>query len=337
MQNNANIQNNDGNHHDNQANNLMNLPMPVVGDNPRMQSRKWVFTIPNYQEADYSGINWGVFGGLQGEISPTTGTRHLQGFVCFASGMRLSTLKNKYHASAHWERMKGTIDDSIAYCSKSDSACPLHPYRSWGDRALTTDLARQGHRTDLQEACEALQGSGSVVARLKRVADSHPDVFVRYSSGFEKLARLTQNTTCNARLDQLYPWQQNLDDILKQPANDRSIVWIWDSIGNKGKSAYIRHCLSSDYDCIVLSGKISDMSFMYENQKIVFFDVPRTQVENLDHLMAFAEKLKDGVIVSTKYDSRMKTFQPPHVVFFANVCCPFEKWSRDRLIEICLD
>ena len=234
--------------------------------------------------------------------------------------------------------MRGSIDDNISYCSKPESADPLCPFRQWGTRALASDLKNQGNRTDLAEATQVLLEPGSISSRLARAASQYPDVVVKYAGGFEKVARWTQKSTVKYSLENLYPWQQELDTILRGPVDDRKIVWVWDTVGNKGKSSYVKHCLcNAEYNAIQLSGKVADMAYMYDEQSIVFFDVPRTQAENLDHLMSMAESLKNGSLVSTKYESRLKVFEPPHVVFFANVSCPFGKWSQDRLIEICLD
>lgn len=85
-------------------------------------AKKWVFTWNNYTE------NWkdeivpkiqrsGVFG-CQPEIGKC-GTPHIQGWVEFTEKLRPLSLG--LPKQIHWEKMKGTVDDSIAYCSKSDT------------------------------------------------------------------------------------------------------------------------------------------------------------------------------------------------------------------------
>ena len=102
--------------------------------------------------------------------------------------------------------------------------------------------------------------------------------------------------------------------------------------GNQGKSRLALH-LCLEHNAIILSGKIADMAYAYNKEPIVIFDVPRTQAENLDHLFAFAESLKNGIIFSNKYESQQKIFKPPIVIFLANIPCPDGKWSSDRVIE----
>lgn len=46
-----------------------------------------------------------------------SGTPHLQGMIIFNNPVRFGTLKDLL-PNAHVEIMKGTFDDSLAYCSK---------------------------------------------------------------------------------------------------------------------------------------------------------------------------------------------------------------------------
>lgn len=97
----------------------------------------WCFTLHDFTDEEYSSIAWGDFGGLQGETAPDTGRRHLQGFFVMKKRPTLSWLKKNLHAKAHFECMKGTIEQSIAYCSKSDSSIPDCPYRQWGEKPVS--------------------------------------------------------------------------------------------------------------------------------------------------------------------------------------------------------
>ena len=71
--------------------------------------------------------------------------------------------------------------------------------------------------------------------------------------------------------------------------------------------------------------------------KIVLFDLSRTTETSedsrkhyLDGIYSLAEDLKNGRIVSTKYESKTVFFPPPHVIFFANFEPDYTKWSEDR-------
>jgi len=116
---------------------------------------------------------------------------------------------------------------------------------------------------------------------------------------------------------------------LKGAPHPRKIIWYVDTQGAAGKSTLVRH-LCTRGEGIVLEGKVADMAYAYNGQRIVFFDVSRTQVEYMDHLYSFAEKLKDGMVTSPKYESQTKFFPTPHVVFMANISPDTMKWSGDR-------
>ena len=56
----------------------------------------------------------------QVERAPDTGKVHLQGFICFETGTRLSELKT-LSPRAHWEGTNGSVEDNEKYCSKAES------------------------------------------------------------------------------------------------------------------------------------------------------------------------------------------------------------------------
>lgn len=304
-----------------------------------MQSKRWCFTINNYSDEEYHAISFGVGGMLQGELAPDTGTRHLQGFCIFDTNQRLGAMK-KLHSTAHFEIMKGTIQQNIAYVTKSTSADPSYPPRSWG--VLPQD--RQGARSDLLQVVETIQSAVAAAGGnvrpdlvLRAVAAEHPVELIKYTRGIREFVSILSLAPELPPLPSLFPWQSMLLQCLQLEPNDRTIIWHTDLKGNAGKSTFVNFYLATyPDDSIVLSGKVADMAYAYNGQRVAFFDVTRTQVDLLDHLMSFAESLKNGRIFSTKYESRLKRFRPPHVVFFANVACPPGKWSEDRVVEIVL-
>jgi len=118
--------------------------------------------------------------------------------------------------------------------------------------------------------------------------------------------------------------------------DDRHIFWVRDSLGGQGKSRMTAH-LMRNHGAIRLAGRCADMAYLYKKERIAIFDISRAAVEHTDHLYSFAEELKNGSVVSTKYTSSVKQFEAPHVVFFSNSLPKEGKWSADRLILIDLD
>lgn len=125
-----------------------------------------------------------------------------------------------------------------------------------------------------------------------------------------------------------YPWQQEILELIETEPDERTVHWYWEPNGNQGKSALAKH-LVLKYDALVVSGKKNDIYHAIDNQcKILILDIPRT-VE--DHVPYEAiECIKNGMIFSGKYESKMKTFNPPHIICFANFEPNQQKLSKDR-------
>jgi hypothetical protein len=69
----------------------------------------------------------------------------------------------------------------------------------------------------------------------------------------------------------------------------------------------------------------------------VIFDLARAvEAATLKDLYIVGEKLKNGQIYSSKYQSRLKVFDVPHVIYFSNSPPPIGVWSADRLQHILL-
>lgn len=81
------------------------------------RSRNWVWTLNNFTPEDVATLATlpcsYVCAGE--EIAPTTGTPHLQGFIAFSTQ---KVMPKKLIPGAHFEVMKGTQEQAIAYCQK---------------------------------------------------------------------------------------------------------------------------------------------------------------------------------------------------------------------------
>ena len=87
-------------------------------------AKKWCLTWNNYPE-DWLDLIVPKFQSLKAKygLRPEVGregTPHIQGWVEFESKLRPMSLK--LPEQIHWEKMKGSIDDSIAYCNKTETA-----------------------------------------------------------------------------------------------------------------------------------------------------------------------------------------------------------------------
>ena len=193
--------------------------------------------------------------------------------------------------------------------------------------------SKPGERTDFEAIREVLREHGPEEG-IRLVAEQFPGQFVRYPSGITQLAQLVIPKVREAAEFVLRPWQQALYSILKGKPHPRHIYWIEDGLGNSGKSRLSTY-LCREMGAVELDGRLQDAAFSYTGQKIVIFDLARAvDPLTLKDLYIVAEKLKNGQIYSSKYQSRLKVFDVPHVVFFSNSGPPIGVWSIDRLQHI---
>lgn len=193
----------------------------------------------------------------------------------------------------------------------------------------------QGERTDMDAIRELLREHGPQEG-MRLVAEQFTGQFIRYPSGITQLADMMVPKVPESPDFKLRPWQTCLVKILSGPADDRHIYWIEDGVGGQGKSRLSTY-LCRAMNAIELDGKMADCAFAYASQPIVIFDLARPMdVSLLKDLYVMAEKLKNGQLVSSKYQSKMKVFKVPHVVFFSNHAPPMGVWSADRLQHIVL-
>lgn len=287
----------------------------MPGTGPR--AKNWCFTLNNYTPADLDrlselpeGVTYLIYGKEIGE----SGTPHLQGTVCFQSRKRLPqviAVLGQCHCS-----ITRYLNESITYCKKE------------GDFIELGDVPNEsGHRSDL-EAFKNTVKSG--VYALEELREQHSAVCARYP-------RFVNDYVYDSKPKNpvepfpLMPWQEELNNRLKQPPDKRHVIFIVDRVGNKGKSWFARYfCGLHDNAQIIVPGKKADMAYVVrEDARTFFLDCPRSkQGEFIQY--DFLEELKNGYLFSSKYESRCKTFPVPHVVVMMNEHPDEEKLSADR-------
>lgn len=253
------------------------------------------------------------------EICPDTGRLHLQGYMELDSPKKLSTLQNLL-PGVHFERRKKTAEQAANYCKKDGD------FTEWGE------LKKQGKRTDLTEFMDAVKDG----KKKRQLIEDHPAVFARYNKFANDYIQIVKedNVEKITEFEPMYPWQQEILDILAQPADPRTIVWVYDAWGNSGKTYLARYLVDSKDAFYTNGGKGTDICYAFDYEKIVIFDYVRDSVDWVNY--GVIEQLKNGVLTSNKYESKTKRFETPHVLVFANFKYSPGKFSEDRmkLIEL---
>lgn len=93
------------------------------------------------------------------------------GFINFKSKREFSFIKRLLGSSAHIEPSKGSDSQNQKYCVKEND------YWEWGVPL------KQGQRKDLEAVVETIRQSG----RMSEVVRAHPDTYIKYHRGIEKL------------------------------------------------------------------------------------------------------------------------------------------------------
>lgn len=165
------------------------------------------------------------------------------------------------------------------------------------------------------------------------------ELYIKHLQAFQQIRNIAISKTTPLERFTLRPWQQDLLNILEGPVNNRRIYWYWDELGGNGKS-WMGTFLARNHGAITISsGKTADIAYLYNPTRIVVFDISRATTEqNMDHInYGVMEDIKNGRLMSSKYMSTVKYFDPPHMVVFSNKPCPHGKFSADRIVEVDLD
>lgn len=293
------------------------------------------FTFNNYTDVDVRniksavgqrGISYICFGREVGE----EGTPHLQGYLQ-GKQKQFSRLQQVI-GSCHMEAAKGTDTEAIDYCKKDGD------FWEAGER-VTLKRVTKGKRSDLEAVKEAID-KGETYDNICETFFDQSAKFGRFIK--ERIQARDSGKQQNALREQfessvLRPWQSALLDIVTETACPRKIHWIWENHGNVGKSWMANYLGCLHGATVLTAGKKVDMAYIYAQKPtgIVIFDLSRTTEPSdgksyLDGIYSLAEDLKNGRVVSTKYESKTVYFPSPHVVFFANFPPDMTKWSPDR-------
>lgn len=133
-------------------------------------------------------------------------------------------------------------------------------------------------------------------------------------------------------LEDFYPWQKEVYDIVIGEPHDRRIYWYWEPNGNIGKSALCKYLAVHLGACVITTAKSADIATCIdEDCSIYIFDFPRSS-EGFSPWNGL-EQLKNGLITEAKLKKKAKTtiIDPPHIIVFANFEPRDAPMSTDRV------
>jgi len=285
------------------------------------RAKNWCFTLNNYTDADCErllgleaeeSVSYCIFGKEVGE----SGTPHLQGFVSFKARKTLASVVALL-GQAHFTVAR-SVAHSILYCKKDGD------FYEVGE----AEASSQGKRSDLEQFKEEV---ASGVLTLKHLRENHSEIWAKYPRFCIEYVQDHQPEP-ELPVHILKDWQSTLFEELREPADDRKIVFLVDIQGNSGKTWFAHHFVKSNVRPaqVLLPGKKADMAYALDSAtQVLFIDAPRSkQGEYLQY--DFLEEVKNGYVFSSKYESRLKRLGKCHVIVSMNEEPDLTKLSFDR-------
>lgn len=218
---------------------------------------------------------------------------HYQGFIVFKHPKDFNAVKKLFSERVHIERMRGNLAQNKDYCSKRKSKV----------------------KEDVEKGIFSGPWSRGSLGLL------------------EDIEQLTVKDPMEGKTYK--DWQQDIVDMVEDEPDERKIFWFWDEKGGIGKSVFTKHMVLK-HSALVCNGSSKDMMYFVQMRlkkkkppKIIIFDIPRAKSKDFLSYVGI-EKLKDGCFLSTKYESDMVVYNPPHVIVFANWPPDDNKLSSDR-------
>ena len=131
------------------------------------------------------------------------------------------------------------------------------------------------------------------------------------------------------------PWQKDLLLALRAEPDDRTMYWVHDAVGNKGKTKFAKFLAFKEAAVLLgyaQSADVLNLVSKLPGRKIYVWNLTRAKPAQLSELDLYSamESIKDGAFINTKYETRQVLMDPPHVVVFANHLPKTAQISADR-------
>ena len=134
-------------------------------------------------------------------------------------------------------------------------------------------------------------------------------------------------------IQNLYPYQKEIEAIHLTEPDDRTIYWFWEKTGGVGKSAFVKYMVHQHKCLFCDGGKKADLINLVfkqdmDNTRTVIWDLTRNKGNKISY--DTIEAVKNGMVCNTKFETGMKLFNAPHIFIFANDPPEVENLSIDR-------
>ena len=210
------------------------------------------------------------------------------------------------------------------------------------NKDVERETAAANRKRKLMDQMKSLAESKNWIQSKYEMLLDDPEILHKWNVVKEgaSLIRLMNQKEQNlewAKNQKLRQWQaQLLSEIDVHGHNDRKIFWIMDERGSSGKTWFTKymHNLDPEGTAWLQNGKTHDLIKAIVDQasclKLVLFDLCRSNEERIN--WDVIERVKNGMLMSTKYEVESTIIQSPTVVCFANFEPDLKKLSMDRWV-----
>lgn len=134
-----------------------------------------------------------------------------------------------------------------------------------------------------------------------------------------------------------YPWQKAILDMIRKAPDQRTVHWVYDGIGGRGKTT-LGHEICKNHDGVVVNGRLGDiLALASEKVNNVYLVIAPRDQSAYDFPYVAIELLKDGLWMKGKYEVKsVSRAEMCHVIVLANCLPIMEKLTKDRwnIIEL---
>ena len=282
--------------------------------------RRWAFTLNNYdveepwktmeELPEQKTLKYIVAGK---EFAPSTGTRHLQGYLeyfnCRSFQGTTRHLHEIFGGNCHLEVAHSSLNENYLYCTKEDK----YPFVFKGTKKDSTKT----EKSDIGEMAEVAAKEGTEACKevyrmeyyIQKQAIDKAANALRSDIALKKLKEEFETAT-------LKPWQHVVMKLVEIQGN-REILFVIDDIGNQGKTWLTQYMtIIHEGQCFDSTNK-KDVAYALNPEKNTFiFDVTRATEPKMS--LQILESIKNGIVFSGKYESGTKIVSNAKVILMAN-------------------
>ena len=295
-----------------------------------IQVSRWVFTLHHYDGMkDYKDylfnerfdIKRGVLGY---ESINNRQNYHIQAYLEFNRSHRFTFVKRILN-SAHWQRAVGNSSQNYTYCTKSKV---YELIGDWSDEQRT----RGGNVTGtiikglLSDYAAQIKCCREYMVRPKPYDSAASLVSIIKDKHY--FFKEFQNC-------KLSNWQFEIFKLLINQS-ERQVLWVSDNVGRTGKTFFCKF-LRNLYNFFLTDGTVDSRDMCYflpEKMSGILFDVCRDLSNKFNY--AVLESVKNGWMISGKYEGKLRNFGTIPVAVFANFLPDLTKLSQDtwNIVEL---